>query len=141
MIDDDLEKDLKKANREKQRRFYNMMVNNGFKRRHNWFSKRAQELLDELAQNYTKEVVIEESLELLMLAKKRFPDTFFTDETTLEKLLPTMQASQRYKPEHFREAKEIAKQRIKKVKMALESIPNNNNDNDKHNDPTLDIFG
>jgi hypothetical protein len=127
--DNDLE-DKKEANREKQRRFYNLMVGNGFKRRHNWFSKRSQEILDELAENYTKEVIIQEALELLILAQKKWPDTVLTSSSELDHLRQLMQATKRHYPEHFELALAISNKRIERVKKALDSFPNDN-DNPK----------
>ena len=110
----------KAYNRRKQKEFYDTMVAGGYRRRHNWFSKRSVELLDELSDgSYSKEIVLEEALEILALVKKKWPDSRFADALTLEKMQAYALATPRGHELHFKDAMRIIKKRLKMVKDLL----------------------
>ena len=120
MIDDELAR--KNSNRIRQKEFYDEMVKRGYRRRHTWFSERAQKLLNDLSKNYSKEVVLEEALEILVLIKKRIPDDQLSDTITLQKIKKRMQASPRNHINHFDAAKLIAGKRLRIIKLWINSI-------------------
>lgn len=109
-------------NQAKQKDFYDKMVKNGYKRQHTWFSERARLLLKELSGSYSKEVAIEESLEILALIKRRIPDDSLIDTETLSKIKGRMQASERSHENHFNAAKHIAGKRLAIAKLWINSI-------------------
>ncbi len=118
-IDNTLKELARKENREKQRAFYNKMVRMGYKRRITWLSERSQELLDELSNTYTKEMVIEEALEVLLLVKQKLPDSKFCDQHILSKIKARMIAIPRDNPYHFDEVELIIQKRIAKLSKLL----------------------
>jgi hypothetical protein len=119
---EDSEQAHKNYNRTRQKEFYDTMVKRGYRRQHVWFSERARLLLKDLSENYSKEVVIEESLEILALVKKRIPDKSLSDSVTLNKIKKRMQASKREHENHFGEAKLIAGKRLRIAKLWINSI-------------------
>lgn len=112
----------KNYNRVRQKDFYDMMVEHGYKRQHTWFSERARKLLNDLSKNYSKEVVLEEALEILALVKTRIPDNQLIDTITLSKIKKRMQASPRKHDNHFGAAKMIAGKRLRIAKLWINSI-------------------
>ncbi len=111
-----------KSNRDRQHDFYSSMVECGYKRRHTWISNRAQTLLDELSKSYSKEVVIEEALELLSIAKKRLPDEKFEEPSILRRIKPRMRITKRNDYDHFTEALIIAGKRRKIISLWIAAM-------------------
>ncbi len=123
-------KDSKLDNKIRQKNFYDSMTERGYKRRHIWYSKRSQILLNKLSQHYSQEIVIEEALEILALTKVKLPDKRYCDGVTLSWLKQYMKTSKRDEPKHFEIALGIIKKRIRVMALMINTVGRFTDNND-----------